>query len=83
MLVDASDATSSGAPGDSPAVLRALIEAGYPGRALVPIVDPAAVEVAFSGGVVRVWGRRGLRPPARAGGADRPGPPAFRRPVPQ
>jgi microcystin degradation protein MlrC len=61
VLVDAADATSSGAPGDSPAVLRALIQAGYPGRALVPVVDPAAAEMAFAGGVgaevrVRVGG---------------------------
>src|SRR6185436_15902753 len=32
-LVDAADATSSGASGDSNAVLRKLIETGYKGRA--------------------------------------------------
>lgn len=50
-LVDAADATSSGASGDSNAILRALIAAKYPGRSLVPIVDPAAVSLAFQKGV--------------------------------
>ena len=51
VLVDAADATSSGASGDSNAILRALIEAGYEGTALIPIVDPGAVEAAFRAGV--------------------------------
>lgn len=51
VLVDAADATSSGASGDSNAILRALIDAGYEGTALIPIVDPAAVEAAFAAGV--------------------------------
>jgi microcystin degradation protein MlrC len=51
VLVDAADATSSGASGDSNAILRALIDAGYQGTALIPIVDPAAVETAFAAGV--------------------------------
>lgn len=43
ILTDAADATSSGASGDSNAILRALIDARYAGRALLPIVDaPAA-----------------------------------------
>lgn len=50
-LVDAADATSSGASGDSNAVLRKLIEARYQGRALVPIVDAPAVRQAFAAGV--------------------------------
>ena len=50
-MVDAADATSSGAPGDSNAILRELIASGYRGRALVPIVDPAAVAAAFTAGV--------------------------------
>lgn len=50
-LVDAADATSSGASGDSNAILRQLIETGCAKRALVPIVDPAAVEMAFASGV--------------------------------
>jgi microcystin degradation protein MlrC len=51
VLVDAADATSSGASGDSNAILRALIDAGYEGTALIPLVDPAAVEAAFAAGV--------------------------------
>lgn len=50
-MVDAADATSSGASGDSNAILRELVESGYPGRALVPIVDPAAVNLAFQKGI--------------------------------
>ena len=48
VLVDAADATSSGASGDSNAILRALIDAGYEGTALIPIVDPSAVQAAFA-----------------------------------
>jgi microcystin degradation protein MlrC len=51
VLVDAADATSSGASGDSNAILRALLDAGYEGTALIPIVDPGAVAAAFSAGV--------------------------------
>lgn len=50
-LVDAADATSSGAPGDSNAILRELLASGYRGRALIPIVDPAAVAAAFTAGI--------------------------------
>ncbi len=48
---DAADATSSGASGDSNAILKGLFEYGYKGRALLPIVDPPAVEAAFNAGV--------------------------------
>jgi microcystin degradation protein MlrC len=51
VLVDAADATSSGASGDSNAILRKLIETHYLGRALIPIVDPAAAKIAFEAGV--------------------------------
>jgi microcystin degradation protein MlrC len=51
ILMDAADATSSGASGDSNAILRALVEADFTGRCLIPIVDPPAVERAFSTGV--------------------------------
>jgi microcystin degradation protein MlrC len=51
ILVDAADATSSGASGDSNAVLRALIDLGYRGRALLPIVDAPAVRDAFAAGI--------------------------------
>ncbi len=50
-LVDAADATSSGASGDSNAVLRALIECGFQGRTLLPIVDAGAVLQAQAAGV--------------------------------
>ncbi len=51
VLVDAADATSSGASGDSNAILRALIDIGYKGTALIPIVDPEMVSAAFAAGV--------------------------------
>ncbi len=51
VLVDAADATSSGASGDSNAILRKLIESGYNGRVLVPIVDAPAVQQAFAAGI--------------------------------
>lgn len=50
-LVDAADATSSGASGDSNAVLKALCECGYTGRTLVPLVDQPAADVAMQAGV--------------------------------
>jgi microcystin degradation protein MlrC len=51
VLMDPADATSSGAPGDSNAILRQLLAGGYPGRALLPIVDPGAVGAALAAGV--------------------------------
>lgn len=53
VLVDAADATSSGAPGDSNAILRALIDSGSTRTALLPMVDAPAVEAAFAAGVGR------------------------------
>ncbi|MEQ1829847.1 MAG: M81 family metallopeptidase, partial [Pirellula sp.] len=50
-IVDAADATSSGASGDSNAVLRALMQAQYRGRLLLPIVDAPAVDAAFAAGI--------------------------------
>jgi microcystin degradation protein MlrC len=50
-IVDAADATSSGASGDSNAVLRKLIETGYTGTALIPLVDAPAVQAAFAAGI--------------------------------
>ena len=55
IFADAADATSSGASGDSNALLAALIEAGYPGKALLPLVDPPAVRRAIEVGL----GKRG------------------------
>lgn len=51
ILTDAADATSSGASGDSNAILAALAAAGYDGRVLVPVVDADAAEAAFAAGV--------------------------------
>lgn len=51
IFTDAADATSSGATGDSNVILRALLDAGYGGSVLLPVVDPAAVEAAFAAGV--------------------------------
>ncbi len=51
ILVDAADATSSGASGDSNAILNELIAQKYTGSALIPIVDPPAVHSAFEAGV--------------------------------
>ncbi|MBC7852281.1 MAG: M81 family metallopeptidase, partial [Pirellulaceae bacterium] len=51
VLVDAADATSSGASGDSNAILRELVAQDYRGRALLPIVDPSAVKDAFAAGI--------------------------------
>jgi microcystin degradation protein MlrC len=54
IFTDAADATSSGASGDSNAILRALLANGYEGRALIPIVDPPAVRAAFATGIGNV-----------------------------
>ena len=51
VLVDAADATSSGASGDSNAILRALIESDYTGSLLTPVVDAAAVAAAMHAGI--------------------------------
>jgi microcystin degradation protein MlrC len=51
IMMDAADATSSGASGDSNAILRELIRQGYGGTVLAPVVDPAAVRQAFGAGV--------------------------------
>ncbi len=51
ILTDAADATSSGASGDSNAVVRALVAADYRGTVLAPIVDGPAVAAAVAGGV--------------------------------
>ncbi|MFM8470073.1 MAG: M81 family metallopeptidase [Limisphaerales bacterium] len=51
VLVDAADATSSGASGASNAILRTLLDVGYENTALIPVVDAGAVDVAFKVGV--------------------------------
>ena len=51
ILTDAADATSSGASGDSNAILRGMLVAGYQGSALMPIVDRPAVAKAMAAGI--------------------------------
>lgn len=48
---DAADATASGAPGDSNAILKGLLAAGFSKRTLIPIVDAPAVARAHEAGV--------------------------------
>ncbi len=50
-FTDAADAPSSGASGDSNAILKGLLDHGYPGRAIMPVVDAPAVERAHAAGV--------------------------------
>ena len=51
ILVDAADATSSGACGDSNVVLAELMAQGFKGTSLVAITDAPAVAAAFTAGV--------------------------------
>jgi microcystin degradation protein MlrC len=51
IFTDAADATSSGASGDSNAILRALMAASYNKRVLAPIVDPGAAAAAAKAGI--------------------------------
>src|SRR5690606_19199264 len=51
IFTDAADATSSGATGDSNAIIAALSAAGYPRRVLAQIVDPRAAAAAHEAGV--------------------------------
>ena len=51
IFTDAADATSSGATGDSNAIVAGLMASGYEKRVLLPIVDPPAVAAAFKAGV--------------------------------
>lgn len=50
-FTDAADATSSGATGDSNAIIAALRDAGYDRRVLAQIVDPDAAAAAHAAGV--------------------------------
>jgi microcystin degradation protein MlrC len=54
IFTDAADAPSSGATGDSNAILAALLNDGYEKTVLLPLVDPLAVRRAFEAGVGRV-----------------------------
>jgi microcystin degradation protein MlrC len=51
ILTDAADAPSSGATGDSPVIVAALLERGFAGTILAPLTDPAAVAAAHEAGV--------------------------------
>jgi microcystin degradation protein MlrC len=51
IMMDAADATSSGASGDSNAILCELVRQNYRGTVLAPIVDAPAVRRAFEAGV--------------------------------
>lgn len=51
IFTDAADATSSGASGDSNAIIAALHAAGYGGKVLAPLVDVAAAAAAHKAGV--------------------------------
>lgn len=51
VFTDAADATSSGATGDSNAIIAALQDAGYGKRVLAQIVDPIAAAAAHEAGV--------------------------------
>jgi len=50
-FTDAADAPSSGASGDGNAILRALLDAGYEGSVIMPIVDAPAAARAHAEGV--------------------------------
>lgn len=63
---DAADATASGASGDSNEILKGLVYSDFSGRALVPIIDAAAVNAAFTSGVGEAF-------IARLGGSLDPG----------
>lgn len=54
VLVDAADATSSGATGDSNAILAEFLRQGVPRSALVPLVDAPAVEACQAAGVATI-----------------------------
>jgi microcystin degradation protein MlrC len=51
VLVDGSDATVGGAPGDSTIVLQALLETEITQPVFLPILDPEAVEGAYRAGL--------------------------------
>lgn len=51
VLIDAADAPSSGASGDSNGILHGLIKANFSGSSLSPIVDAPAVRQAFGAGI--------------------------------
>lgn len=62
IFTDAADAPSSGATGDSNALIQALHESGFEGKVLAPLVDAAAVFMAYDAGL-------GARIPVVLGGS--------------
>ena len=54
IFADAADATSSGAPGTSNAILKGFLKSDYDGKVLFPIRDDLAVEKAMEEGVGKV-----------------------------
>jgi microcystin degradation protein MlrC len=66
LLVDSADSVSSGAPGDSTALLRALVDAPLQGPALLTLVDPGAARLAVEAdGTTLTLRLGGRRDPAR------------------
>lgn len=66
VLSDGADATTSGAPGDSTAILAELVRHDWPRPALVPVVAPELVAEARKMGTGKTWtatfgGRRDTR----------------------
>ncbi len=51
ILSDTGDSVYGGAPGDSTCILKALLDQQIPCIALVPLIDPQAVDVAIAAGV--------------------------------
>jgi microcystin degradation protein MlrC len=51
ILSDTGDSVYGGAPGDNTTILRALVDAQVDAPALVPVVDPEALEAAHRAGV--------------------------------
>ncbi len=51
ILTDAADAPSSGATGDSPVIVAALLERGFAGTILAPLTDPLGVAMAHEAGI--------------------------------
>ena len=51
VLSDRNDATTAGAPGDSNAILKELLDKNFEGSAMLTIVDPPAVAKAIEAGV--------------------------------
>lgn len=51
ILSDTGDSVYGGAPGDSTCILKALLEQKIPCIALLPMIDPQAVEAALAAGV--------------------------------